>query len=192
MQPVSVQTIQDNIEVAGAGCTLTNDNGRWFVTSPGSVTIQKSTADLAVECSKANAGIGHETAVSKANGSAWGNILLGGPIGYAMDRTSGAGFDYPSIITVTLRKAGEAAGVAPPIESQKNQASQQNDSQTSKTITTAQVEPSVASANTTSATPTSVNTSVSQKLRELQSLRKNGLITEDEFQSKKQQLLDKL
>lgn len=34
--------------------------------------------------------------------------------------------------------------------------------------------------------------SVSQKLRELQSLRKDGVITEDEFQKKKQQLLEKL
>jgi hypothetical protein len=33
---------------------------------------------------------------------------------------------------------------------------------------------------------------VGQKLRELQSLRKDGVITEDEFQKKKQQLLEKL
>lgn len=33
---------------------------------------------------------------------------------------------------------------------------------------------------------------VSQKLRELQSLRKDGVITEEEFQKKKQQLLEKL
>ena len=34
--------------------------------------------------------------------------------------------------------------------------------------------------------------SVSQKLRELQNLRKDGVITEEEFQKKKQQLLEKL
>lgn len=34
--------------------------------------------------------------------------------------------------------------------------------------------------------------SVAQKLRELQSLRKDGIITEDEFQKKKEQLLQKL
>lgn len=33
--------------------------------------------------------------------------------------------------------------------------------------------------------------SVSQKIRELQNLRKDGIITEDEFQKKKQQLLEK-
>lgn len=104
MQPVSVQTIMDNrTEVSDIGCTLTNDTGKWFVTSPGSVVIQKSTADLAVECRKDGVGAGHETAVSKANGGVWGNILAGGLIGYAVDRNTGAGFDYPTSITVMLR-----------------------------------------------------------------------------------------
>lgn len=43
---------------------------------------------------------------------------------------------------------------------------------------------------TTSETPT--NSSTSQKMRELQGLRKDGVITEDEFQKKKKQLLEKL
>lgn len=111
MQPLSVQTVQDNKEVAGIGCTLTNDAGKWFVTTPGSVTVQKSTGDLAVDCGKDGAVAGHEVAVSKANGGAWGNILLGGPIGYVVDRTSGAGFDYPQTITVVLRKIEQALGL---------------------------------------------------------------------------------
>jgi hypothetical protein len=41
-------------------------------------------------------------------------------------------------------------------------------------------------------TPTAKPDSVSQKLRELQNLRKDGIITEDEFQKKKQQLLENL
>ncbi|MGA7750160.1 MAG: DUF2846 domain-containing protein [Gallionella sp.] len=40
-------------------------------------------------------------------------------------------------------------------------------------------------------TSTPMNESVSQKLRELESLRKDGVITEGEFQKKKQQLLEK-
>lgn len=111
LQPVSVQTIEDNKEVAGAGCTLTNDAGKWFITTPGSVTIQKSTGDLSVDCSKDKTDSGHENVVSKANGGAWGNILLGGPIGYVVDRSNGAGFDYPNTITVVLHKIGEAIGL---------------------------------------------------------------------------------
>jgi hypothetical protein len=112
LQPVSVQTIQDNSEVAGAGCTLTNDAGKWFVTTPGSVTIQKSTGDLAVDCSKDEGKmVGHENIVSKANGGVWGNIILGGGIGYVVDRNTGAGFDYPPSITVMLNRISSALGI---------------------------------------------------------------------------------
>jgi hypothetical protein len=113
MQPVSVQTVQDGKEVSGAACTLTNDVGKWFVTSPGSVTINKSTGDLTVECKKEGNLAGHEMVVSKANGSVWGNIIVGGGIGYIVDRNTGAGFDYPNSITVFLLRMGEALGLAP-------------------------------------------------------------------------------
>lgn len=114
LQPVSVQTIQDSKEVAGVGCTLTNDVGKWFVTTPGSVTVNKSTADMIVECTKDASVSGSETVVSKSNGGAWGNILVGGPIGYIVDRNTGAGFDYPNVITVVLRKIGETVGLVKP------------------------------------------------------------------------------
>lgn len=110
LQPVTVQTIHDNKEVSGIGCTLTNDAGSWFVTSPGSVTVHKSTGDLAIDCKKDEMA-GHETLVSKSNGAVWGNLLIGGGIGYIIDRNTGAGFDYPSTITVMLRKIGEAVGL---------------------------------------------------------------------------------
>lgn len=113
MQPVSVQTVHEGKEVAGASCTLTNDAGKWFVTTPGSVTVNKSTGDMAVDCKKEVNLAGQEMVVSKANGSVWGNIILGGGIGYIVDRNTGAGFDYPNSITVFLKQMGEAVGLAP-------------------------------------------------------------------------------
>jgi hypothetical protein len=113
LQPVSVQTIQDSKEVSGVGCTLTNDAGKWFVTTPGTVTVQKSTGDMAVDCKKDSLA-GTETVVSKSNGGVWGNILAGGPIGYVVDRNTGAGFDYPNSVTVALRLIGEAVGITTP------------------------------------------------------------------------------
>ena len=107
LQPVSVQTIHENKEIAGIGCTLTNDAGKWFVTSPGSVTVNKSTGDMAVDCANKEMA-GHETLVSKSNGAVWGNIIAGGGIGYIIDRNTGAGFDYPNTITVMMRRIGEA------------------------------------------------------------------------------------
>ena len=114
LQPISVQTIQDNKEVAGVGCTLMNDAGKWFVTTPGSVTVHKSTGDLAVDCNIDTNTAGHETVVSKSNGAVWGNIIAGGGIGYIIDRNTGAGFDYPNSVTVVLRKIGEAVGLTKP------------------------------------------------------------------------------
>lgn len=114
LQPVSVQTVQDSQEVAGVGCTLTNDAGKWFVTTPGSVTIQKSTGDLSVDCKKDELS-GRETVVSKNNTAVWGNIVFGGGIGYVVDRNTGAGFDYPNSITVAVRRVSQALGLAAPV-----------------------------------------------------------------------------
>ena len=104
VQPVSVATVQDNKEVAGAGCTLINDAGKWFVTTPGTVMVHKSTGDLSVDCKKDGGLSGTETLVSKSNGAVWGNILLGGGVGYVVDRQTGAGFNYPNNAAVVLRR----------------------------------------------------------------------------------------
>ncbi len=109
-QPVSVQTTQGSEIVSGASCTLSNDAGKWFVKSPGSVIIKKSTGDLLVECARDDLA-GFETVISKANTNVWGNLLLGGIIGYAVDRNSGAGFDYPGAVTVRLEQARPAGVV---------------------------------------------------------------------------------
>lgn len=103
-QTIAVQTIQDHKEVEDAGCVIANGVGRWFVTTPGKITINKNVDDLTVECSKEDVGAGSETIVSKANAGLWGNILVGGPIGYVVDRKSGAGYDYPQTIIVVLKK----------------------------------------------------------------------------------------
>ncbi|WP_195763901.1 hypothetical protein [Pseudoduganella rivuli] len=110
IQPLSVITVLDNKEVAGIGCTLSNDAGSWFLTSPASVTVHKSTGDLAIDCKKEGLA-GNATVVSKANGGAWGNILAGGVIGYVVDRQTGAGFNYPSNVTIMLRQIENAQQV---------------------------------------------------------------------------------
>jgi hypothetical protein len=112
-QPLTVQTVLEAQEMAGVGCTLANDAGKWFVTSPGTVVVHKSTGDLSIDCAKETFIAGHETLISKSNGAVWGNVLVGGGIGYIIDRNTGAGFDYPSNVTVTLRRIGEPAASAP-------------------------------------------------------------------------------
>lgn len=119
LQPVSVQTVYENEEIAGVGCTLTNDAGKWFVTTPGTVTVQKSTGDMTVDCKKDKVIVGTETLVSKGQGMLWANIVAGGGIGYVVDRNTGAGFDYPNSVTVMLRKISDSTGLTTPAASTK-------------------------------------------------------------------------
>jgi len=100
-QPISVTTVCGGEQVDGASCTLMNDKGTWFVKTPGSVMIQKSYGDLAIDCKKEKSAASGKFQ-SKSNGGVWGNIIAGGIIGYAVDAGSGAGFDYPPTMTVTL------------------------------------------------------------------------------------------
>ena len=95
-QSVSVKTVSGTKDIAGARCSLTNDKGTWYVTSPGSVSVHRSYDTLNVSCESdgyiANAG----SAPSGTKGIAFGNILFGGLIGAAVDAGTGAAYDYPS------------------------------------------------------------------------------------------------
>ncbi len=102
MQPVSVTAVCDGSRVVKeAFCTLMNDKGQWFVTSPGSTMIQKSFGDLSITCKKADS-VGVLVLKSSSNSNVWGNVLAGGLIGYAVDASSGAGFNYPNMVAVTM------------------------------------------------------------------------------------------
>jgi hypothetical protein len=108
-QQLELHTIVDNREVAGVGCVLTNDAGRWFVLAPARVTIERSTAALAVDCARQGVGSSRELVESRFDtGKLIGNVVLSGGLGYLVDRRSGAGFAYPATLTVVMRRA-EAA-----------------------------------------------------------------------------------
>ena len=113
-QSVSVQTILDNREIGGVGCVLSNKAGRWFVTSPGRVTIQKSAGDLAVDCRKHGVGSGADLVASKpGSGALIGNVVFTGGLGYFYDRRTGAGFDYPDTLTIIMREPAAAQAESP-------------------------------------------------------------------------------
>lgn len=112
-QPVMVQTLYEDAAVEGAGCTLTNTAGKWAVKAPGSVRVQKSISDMLVECKMLDGLAGQLAVPSKANPANWGNLLLGGPVGLVVDYQTGAGYDYPSVITVILNKTLDAVVLEP-------------------------------------------------------------------------------
>ena len=85
-------------EITGAMCTLSNSKGTYYVTTPGSVLVRNACDPITITCTKegyvpANPSAG--TVQDKSKGMAWGNLVFGGIIGIAVDRSTGAGCSYP-------------------------------------------------------------------------------------------------
>lgn len=98
-------------EVTGAMCTLSNSKGSYYVTTPGTAMVRNACDQLAISCTKkgyvpANPAAG--TIKDKAKSMAWGNIIFGGIIGIAVDRSTGAGCSYPQQnIFYPMKKASQ-------------------------------------------------------------------------------------
>jgi uncharacterized protein YceK len=101
-QVISVETRYQGSQVVGASCELVNPKGTYFVTTPGTVTINRAYDNLSVKCEKEGMHPGLATAISITKPMAFGNILLGGIVGAAVDAGSGAAYDYPSLIRVNM------------------------------------------------------------------------------------------
>lgn len=113
-QSVLVQTVLDHRQIGGVGCVLYNDAGKWFVTTPGRVTLRKSSAPLRIDCKKEGAGWAYERVDPRPNGNLWGNLILTAGVGYFIDQNTGAGYDFPSTLTVIMRPAEERDELPPP------------------------------------------------------------------------------
>jgi len=101
-QSVSVETRQEATQVSGAACELVNAKGKWFLTTPGSVQIQRSNDDLQVTCNKPGLEAGRASVTSIVKPGMVGNFFFGGIIGVAIDHASGAAYDYPNMIQVMM------------------------------------------------------------------------------------------
>jgi hypothetical protein len=98
-QPVTLET-----KPPGATCVLTRKSKTVAVVNPtpGTVTVDKSKDAMAVSCTKD----GYEEAAgvvkSEFQPMTFGNIILGGLIGVAVDAASGAMTEYQPSVTITL------------------------------------------------------------------------------------------
>jgi len=101
-QPIAITAICEAEQVQAANCTVTNDKGVIYVSTPGTAFVNKSTSDLTVSCTKDKVQSNSAIVKSSSNTNVWGNILMGGPIGLAIDAGTGAGFDYPNSVNVTF------------------------------------------------------------------------------------------
>lgn len=100
------QQIAINTNPAGASCDLTRKglNIGHVSPTPGSTLIQKTKDDMIITCDKE--GYQQATYMNKSGtaGATWGNIVLGGLIGWGIDSAAGADNKYDSPVNITLPK----------------------------------------------------------------------------------------
>jgi hypothetical protein len=110
------QEILVNSNPAGAECEFVREGNVIARVSqtPGGVTIKKTKHDIMLKCNKQ----GYQEATylnhSGAAGATFGNIILGGGIGWAIDSASGADNKYDGVVNITLVPASVAAAAAAP------------------------------------------------------------------------------
>lgn len=102
-----IEGSDDKISIAtsppsNATCTLTSKRGTYYSYAGAQASVQKSRSDLNISCADATGASGQSTVVSDVEPWAFGNILLGGLIGAAVDWSTGAAYDYPDATTVPL------------------------------------------------------------------------------------------
>lgn len=90
------------VPATAADCELSNDKGRWLVHAPNDTTIVRSNKPMLVKCTGAGVQPGTVSVESATRAAMFGNILLGGAIGAVIDHNSGAGYEYPGIVTVVF------------------------------------------------------------------------------------------
>lgn len=73
--------------------------------TPGTARISKSTRDLDVNCTRSGSSPGSAVVNATFQPVTFGNILLGGLVGVAVDAASGAMGVYPANVTVVLAPA---------------------------------------------------------------------------------------
>lgn len=97
------QSISFASNPSGADCEAWRD-GKLLtrVTTPNTVTVKKTKHDINVTCKMDGYHESTDYLKSEIQDATWGNILLGGGIGWAIDSASGADNKYREQITLTM------------------------------------------------------------------------------------------
>jgi hypothetical protein len=185
-QSVSVQTLEEGgRELSGAVCELSNNKGKWFITTPGSTVITRSNDDMQVLCNKAGLEPGRASVVSATKGSMWGNIVFGGGIGAIVDHNSGAAYEYPTFFQV---KMGMTTRIEPDPASQPQPSAPEPSAASQAQAPAPTPAPALLPTSTTQ--PTTLKSSVDERLRELKRLRESGLIDESVYLERQRKILE--
>jgi hypothetical protein len=108
-------TVTLSTNPAGATCTVDRNGERIGAVpaTPGSLRLGKSRHDLNVTCTKDGYQAATTTASSRFTGATFGNVLVGGLVGVAVDAASGANNRYPADVRLDLAENPAAPPPAP-------------------------------------------------------------------------------
>lgn len=109
------QEIVVNTNPSGASCDLIREGVSIAKVgpTPGTATVRKTKHDIAIECELA--GYHKATYYNKSDvaGATFGNILLGGVVGWGIDSAAGADNKYETPVNINLVPLTAAASNAP-------------------------------------------------------------------------------
>ena len=92
-----------NVNISNCGepteCSATNKKGTWDFTAPGPVTVKKSDDPLTIKCQDGE-DVVTRTLAPTSGEMIWGNVLVGGGIGAAIDASTDAHLDLPDTTTL--------------------------------------------------------------------------------------------
>jgi hypothetical protein len=86
-------------------CILVNSYGRWSVMAPGTVVVGRSNEHLNVNCTRADGYVGSTRIGSTVRPVAYGNILVGGFVGAAVDHISGSAYGFPDEVKIIMLRS---------------------------------------------------------------------------------------
>jgi hypothetical protein len=109
------QSVTISTDPAGADCSIDRKGSHigQVNPTPGSIHFDKSKDDLSVLCKHPGYQSATVTESPKFQGTTFGNIIAGGIVGVIVDAASGANFEYPSEVKITM--APDPAAILPPV-----------------------------------------------------------------------------
>ena len=199
----------DTFNAHGANCKGVDSKGReyYWPNTPSSTTVQKGDAPMVLTCQKPGFKKTVHIVDETFAGATLGNIILGGGVGILVDSVSGAAQKYPNVVKFPMEPDESApqevkttyqnikAKLAKEKEFEKNESELEGD--------VYEIKPSEATASSSQVetSPSSVIKPVEQReepstiedrLQKLMELRQKNLITKEEYQKAKKDVLKKL
>jgi len=207
----------DTVNAPGASCKGIDNKGReyYWTNTPSSSWVHKGDGPLKITCEKAGFKETFFTVNEGTSGAILSNFsvggIAGGLIGMLVDSASGAAQEYPSVVKFPMepvdsaseetkeqyraakRKLEEEALTGKNSKVQPGGGLKEEPSEATSTVSVSSPQPKVAPASTPKPVDSNaVTMKIEEQLEQLRELRQKHLITEEDYQKAKKDVLKKL